>query len=86
MTITVKIEHCGPDHHDIVVMTAHPETGEIHGVPVRLQCGMSAFISVWDGQGIAVREIAKEPATQATGGIGEVGVTITPSTTSGESD
>lgn len=77
MTTTVKIKHEGPGHHDIEVLTAHPQTGVVHGPAVRLSAGMSAYITVWDGQGIAIREIEKS-AEQAVGGIGQVGVDIKP--------
>lgn len=77
MTTTVKIKHEGPGHHDIEIMTAHPETGVIHGPTVRLAPGMSAYIVVHSGQGIAIREIEKQQEA-AAGGIGEVGVSITP--------
>jgi hypothetical protein len=86
MTITVRISHEGPDHHDIEVLTAHPETGVVSGPGVRLSKGMSAFINVWSEQGIAIRET---PKAHAQGGIGQVGVSVTPhvpATTTGEPD
>jgi len=75
MTTHVKITHEGGDHDDIMVMTAHPETGVINGPAFRLEKGMSVTLPVYSTQGIAIREIPKE---RAVGAVGQVGVSITP--------
>lgn len=78
MTITVRIMHEGPENHDIEVVTANPVTGLVHGPAYRLSYGMSATLYVHREQGIAIRELAIENEPAAVGGIGEVGVSITP--------
>lgn len=75
MTTAVKITHEGGMMHDIEVVTAHPATGQITGPAFRLEAGMSVTLYVHNDQGIAVRETVPQ---RAVGGIGQVGVMITP--------
>jgi hypothetical protein len=64
MTTTVTIKHEGPDHHDVFVASANPQTREILDSK-RLAAGEAATFYVHSSLGLTVSEVSKlQPNTK----------------------